>query len=126
VKLKLIIPAGVLLIGGLSACTGAPATTPAGNQQQAAPAPAASQKGGDTGGKKAEEPLTGDLKRKAETAALKEYPGDVLKSEHDEERPGLYAVEIEQKSGEEVEVYLDKKFNVVGTKDETGETDADD
>jgi uncharacterized membrane protein YkoI len=125
VKLKLIIPAAILIIGGLSACT-APATTPASSQQE--PAAAGQAQGTETGeaaGKPVEEPLTGELKEKAEAAALKEYPGEVKKSEHDAERPGHYAVEIEQESGKEVEVYLDKGFNVVGTKDESGETDGD-
>jgi len=126
VKLTLIIPAGMLLIGGLSACSTAPATAPAGGGQQAPAAGAQTQdREADETGKPEEEPLTGELKEKAEAAALKEYPGEVKKSEHDVERPGLYAVEIEQESGEEVEVYLDKEFNVVGTKDESGETDGD-
>ncbi|MEV5721867.1 hypothetical protein AB0L41_49145 [Amycolatopsis mediterranei] len=53
----------------------APAATPA-QQQQQAPA---------QGGKKTEEPLTGDLKQKAEAAALAQHPGTVVKSEHDAE-----------------------------------------
>lgn len=125
VKLKLIVPAGLLMIGILSACTAAetPAAAPAGNQQ--APAAVEQTQGQETGEKKTEEPLTGEIKEKAEKAALKKYPGEVKKSEYDVEKPGLLAVEIEQKSGGEVEVYLDKEYNVVGTKDETGETDKD-
>jgi uncharacterized membrane protein YkoI len=126
VKLKLIVPAGVLLLGGLTACspsTDTPAAAPAANRQ-AAEQPA--EQPADTGKKQEEEPLTGETKKKAEEAALAKYPGTVKKSEHDVENPGLYAVEIEQDSGAgEIEVYLDKKFNVVKTRDESGEKDDD-
>ncbi|MEV4642033.1 hypothetical protein AB0J80_32265 [Actinoplanes sp. NPDC049548] len=122
-KLKLIIPAGLLVLGGLAACSTdptAPATQPAGNQQEAA----ATRPAEDAGEEK-EEPLTGETKEKAEKAALAEFPGTVKKSEHDVENPGLYAVEIEQDAGGEIEVYLDKKFNVVKTKKEDGTEDGD-
>ncbi|BCJ47496.1 hypothetical protein GCM10010168_18540 [Actinoplanes ianthinogenes] len=119
-KLKLIIPAALLVVAGLSACSTSPeaATTPAANQQATA-----ADDDNDGAGETKEEPLTGELKEKAEAAALAEFPGTVKKSEHDAERPGLYAVEIEKKSGGEVEVYLDTEFKVVGTKDEDGDKD---
>jgi uncharacterized membrane protein YkoI len=135
VKLKLIIPAGVLLIGGLSACSTA-AETP-GSDSAKAPAAAgatADQAQGSSGqtqdsdgdgDKKKEEPLAGEIKDKAEAAALAKFPGTVKKSEYDVEKPGHYAVEIEQNKGGTVEVYLDKSYKVVGTKDEKGETDND-
>ncbi|WP_436528368.1 hypothetical protein [Actinoplanes sp. HUAS TT8] len=126
-KLKLIIPAALLVVAGLSACSPASetATTPAGNQQAAG---AQTQTGAedndnDGGTETKEEPLTGELKEKAEAAALAKFPGTVKKSEHDAEKPGLYAVEIEKKGGGEVEVYLDTEFNVVGTKNESGDKD---
>ncbi len=98
----------------------APAAAPAQQQQQQAPA---------QGGKKTEEPLSGELKQKAEAAALAQYPGTVVKSEHDAEKPGMYAVEVKQANGKSVEVYLDQSFTVSGTKDESkdvaGDTDGD-
>lgn len=120
-KLKLMIPAGVVLLGALTAC--APATADSQAQRPAA------EQAADSGAAEAaekdekEEPLTGELKQKAEAAALAEFPGKVEKSEHDAERPGLYAVEIELDKGGVVEVYLDKKFKVVGTKDEATDKD---
>lgn len=124
-KLKSMIPVVALLIG-LSACgsgsADAPAA-PAGNQQAAAPAQSGAA---GAAGKAEEEPLTGDTKAQAEKAAVAEFPGTVKKSQHDAERPGTYAVEIEQASGEAVEVYLDKSFAVVDTKNEPAGGDGDD
>jgi hypothetical protein len=99
--------------------------TPAGSRRRTRTATA----GPAQGGKKVEEPLTGDLKQKAEAAALAKYPGTVVKSEHDSEKPGMYAVEVEQANGKSVEVYIDQSFTVSGTKDEgkdaAGDTDGD-
>ncbi|MEV4704824.1 hypothetical protein [Actinoplanes sp. NPDC049316] len=123
-KLKLIIPAGLLLLGGLTACSSDPATSatnPAANQQAAGGQPA-EQPAAEAGEQK-EEPLTGETKEKAEKAALAKYPGTVKKSEHDVENPGLYAVEIAQDSGGEIEVYLDKDLTIVKTKADEGDDD---
>ncbi|BFU42631.1 PepSY domain-containing protein [Krasilnikovia sp. MM14-A1004] len=131
-KLRLIVPAGLLLVGGMSACSGP--STPAAADQQRAPAAAeqtqtqsAGRDSGDEAGeqKEKEEPLTGEVKEKAEAAALKKFPGTVKKSEHDTEKPGLYAVEVEQDGGKSIEVYIDKDFTVVDTKTEDGDTDGD-
>ncbi|MCZ4605576.1 peptidase [Streptomyces sp. Lzd4kr] len=116
-------PAAVLMFA-LAACGGgsdsgagdAPAT-----QEAAAPAEEA-QGGGDA----VETPLSGDVKQKAEAAALAAYPGTVIKSEEDAENPGMLAVEIKKGDGSEVEVYLDPKtYKVVKTKDEEADEDAD-
>ena len=118
IRVRLLVPAA-LLLAALTACSGgsdASTGTPAAGNQAAAEAPA-------QGGKEDEEPLTGEVKQKAEQAALAEYPGTVLKSEHDAERPGMYAVEIQQSDGSTVEVYLDTSFQVAGTKDEGQEGD---
>ncbi|GAB1694955.1 PepSY domain-containing protein [Krasilnikovia sp. M28-CT-15] len=131
-KLKLIVPAGLLVLAGLSACSG-PAGPAAGNQQQApaaadqTQAQSSGQQSGDEAGEKKEkeEPLTGEVKEKAEAAAVKKFPGTVKRSEHDTEKPGLYAVEVEQDGGKSIEVYLDKDFKVVDTKTEDGDTDGD-
>ncbi|MCG7209401.1 peptidase [Streptomyces arenae] len=73
---------------------------------------------------KTEPPLTGDVKTKAEAAALAAYPGTVVKSEEDAEKPGMYAVEVKQADGTSIEVYLDKSFKVTDTKKEgTEETE---
>ncbi|MET8761937.1 hypothetical protein [Lentzea sp. NPDC004782] len=115
VKFRLLAAAALLAVG-LTACGSGNAqtsSTPAANQQAAATKkPAHGHK------KKKEEPLTGDVKQKAEQAALAKYPGTVTKSEHDAEKPGMYAVEIKQASGQSVEVYLDKSYQVTGTKNE--------
>jgi uncharacterized membrane protein YkoI len=79
---------------------------------------------GDTDDKK-EPPLTGDIKQKAEAAALAAYPGTVIKSEEDAEKAGMYAVEVKKKDGTSVEVYLDKSFKVAGTKQEGAEEAGD-
>ncbi|MET8453014.1 hypothetical protein [Streptomyces sp. NPDC005209] len=80
---------------------------------------------GDTDDKK-EPPLTGDIKQKAEAAAIAAHPGTVIKSEEDAEKPGMYAVEVKKEDGTTVEVYLDKSFKVSGTKQEgTEETEND-
>jgi uncharacterized membrane protein YkoI len=116
VKFRLLAPIALLAVG-LAACGSGNAQTsaPAANQQKA---PAAQNQAQGQTQKKKEEPLTGELKTKAEQAALAKYPGTVLKSEHDAEKPGMYAVEIQQASGKTVEVYLDKTYKVTGTKDE--------
>ncbi|MFF3964071.1 peptidase [Streptomyces griseorubiginosus] len=74
---------------------------------------------------KPEPPLTGDIKAKAEAAALAAYPGTVEKSEEDAEKPGMYAVEVKQADGTSIEVYLDKSFKVTDTKKE-GTEEAED
>ncbi|MEU1268376.1 peptidase [Streptomyces sp. NPDC005799] len=120
-------PVAVLAFA-LVACGGSDSDTSkaADTQQQAQSAggaEAADQTGGDTDDKK-EPPLTGDIKTKAEAAAVAAYPGTVLKSEEDAEKPGMYAVEVEQADGTSIEVYLDKSFKVTDTKKEgTEETE---
>ncbi|MER6785818.1 peptidase [Streptomyces sp. NPDC000658] len=91
--------------------------------QSAGGAEAAGDAAGDTDDKP-EPPLTGDIKTKAEAAALAAYPGTVVKSEEDAEKPGMYAVEVKQADGTSIEVYLDKSFKVSDTKKEgTEETE---
>ncbi|MCH5677810.1 peptidase [Streptomyces gilvus] len=100
--------------------SGSDSSKGADTQQQAQSAggtEAADQAGGDTDDKK-EPPLTGDVKSKAEAAALAAYPGTVVKSEEDAEKPGMYAVEVKQADGTSIEVYLDKSFKVTDTKKE--------
>ncbi|MGW5664039.1 PepSY domain-containing protein [Streptomyces sp. NPDC003758] len=78
----------------------------------------------DEVGKEKETPLSGEVKQKAE-AALARYPGTVVKSEEDREKPGMLAVEVKKSDGTSVEVYLDKSYNVTGTKQEGTEEKED-
>ncbi|MBB5783400.1 PepSY domain-containing protein [Nonomuraea jabiensis] len=118
------VPLAVVLFG-LVGCSGSqqPAAAPAAGAQ-------AQQDGGQpaeqAGEKKEEPPLTGEVKQKAEQAALAAYPGTVLKSEHDAEKPGMYAVEVQQADGSAVEVYLDTSYKVVDTKKEGTEEEDED
>ncbi|WP_250400434.1 PepSY domain-containing protein [Streptomyces cellostaticus] len=125
----LAAPAAVLMFA-LVACGGSDSgsdSSGAADTQQSAQsaggAEAAGEAGGDTDDKK-EPPLTGDIKQKAEAAALAAYPGTVVKSEEDAEKPGMYAVEVKQADGTSIEVYIDKSFQVTDTKKEgTEETE---
>ncbi|MCQ8193037.1 PepSY domain-containing protein [Streptomyces rugosispiralis] len=121
------VPA-IALVLSLSACggsdskddakdTAAEASAPAGGGAAEGGAAAGEAAGGDDDGK-VEPPLTGEIKSKAEKAALAAHPGTVLKSEEDQENPGLYAVEVKKGDGTSIEVYLDKSFRVVKTKEE--------
>ncbi|MEW2306772.1 peptidase [Streptomyces sp. NPDC006655] len=125
----LAAPIAVLAFA-LTACggsdSGSDSSKSAATQQQdhnAGGADAGGEAAGDTDGK-TEPPLTGDVKTKAEAAALAAYPGTVVKSEEDAEKPGMYAVEVKQADGTSIEVYVDKSFKVTDTKKEgTEETE---
>ncbi|MER6495905.1 MULTISPECIES: peptidase [Streptomyces] len=94
-------------------------------QDQAASGAGAGDEAAGDADDKPEPPLTGDIKAKAEAAALAAYPGTVEKSEEDAEKPGMYAVEVKQADGTSIEVYLDKSFKVTDTKKE-GTEEAED
>ncbi|MFJ9563679.1 peptidase [Streptomyces fuscichromogenes] len=121
----LAAPAAVLMFA-LAACGGgsdSSSGTSTSDTQQAAEAGGGTDTAGDADDK-TEPPLTGDIKQKAEAAALAAYPGTVVKSEEDAEKPGMYAVEVKKADGTSVEVYLDKSFKVTDTKEEgTEETE---
>ncbi|MBA6434761.1 PepSY domain-containing protein [Streptomyces sp. GMR22] len=123
-----VIPA-VALMFSLAACSGSDSKDDAKDTAAtaSAPADAGAAEGGaaggeagekDEAGEKKEPPLTGAIKEKAEKAAVAAHPGTVLKSEEDQENPGLYAVEVRKSDGTAIEVYLDKSFKVVKTKEE--------
>ncbi|MFJ8198364.1 PepSY domain-containing protein [Streptomyces sp. NPDC096152] len=121
----LAAPAAVLMFalvacGGGSDSESSKAADTQQSEQSAGDAQAAG-KGGEEAGEEKETPLTGEIKQKAEAAALAKYPGTVLKSENDTEKPGMYAVEIKKSDGTTVEVYLDKSYTVSGTKQEAAE-----
>ncbi|MFF7888374.1 peptidase [Streptomyces sp. NPDC007896] len=121
------VPAAVLLFS-LVACGGGSdsgsGSAKAADNQQSAQSSGGEAAAGDTDGK-TEPPLTGEIKQKAEAAAVAAFPGTVVKSEEDAEKPGMYAVEVKKADGTSVEVYLDKTYKVTGTKEEgTEETEA--
>ncbi|MGW3101371.1 PepSY domain-containing protein [Streptomyces sp. NPDC001100] len=116
-------PAALLLFA-LVGCGGSSdsGSSKAADTQQSAQADSGAQ--AQDADEKTEPPLTGEIKQKAEAAALAKYPGTVVKSEEDTEKPGMYAVEIKKADGTSVEVYLDKTYAVTGTKQEgTEETE---
>ncbi|MEU6274348.1 PepSY domain-containing protein [Streptomyces populi] len=110
--------------GGSGSDSGAAKADNQQSAQSAGGAEAAGDADGD-GDDKKEPPLTGEIKQKAEAAALAAYPGTVVKSEEDAEKPGMYAVEVQKSDGSTVEVYLDKSFKVSGTKQEGTEETSD-
>ncbi|MEU5107053.1 MULTISPECIES: PepSY domain-containing protein [unclassified Streptomyces] len=123
-RVLLAAPAAVLMFT-LVACGGgsddSSSSSNAADTQQSAPSTGGAEAGGEAGGDaddKKEPPLTGEIKQKAEAAALAKYPGTVLKSEVDAEKPGMYAVEVRKQDGSTVEIYLDKSYNITGTKQE--------
>jgi len=81
------------------------ATTPTAptNQQALSGAPGGGPGPGETA-------LTGDTKAKVEAAALAKVPGTVIRSETD--RGGIYEAHVRKTDGTEVEVEVDKDFNV--------------
>ncbi|MPY34764.1 peptidase [Streptomyces adustus] len=123
----LAVPAAVLMFA-LVACGSGGSDSGSGSSgaadtQQSAQSTGGAEAAGDTDGK-TEPPLTGEIKTKAEAAALAAYPGTVVKSEEDAEKPGMYAVEVKQADGTSIEVYLDTSFKVTDTKKEgTEETE---
>ncbi|MFF7047808.1 peptidase [Streptomyces griseorubiginosus] len=110
--------------GSDSGSDGSEAAAAQQQDQAASGAGAGDEAAGDTDDQP-EPPLTGDIKAKAESAALAAYPGTVEKSEEDAEKPGMYAVEVKQADGTSIEVYLDKSFKVTDTKKE-GTEEAED
>ncbi|MFI7499800.1 PepSY domain-containing protein [Streptomyces sp. NPDC049687] len=123
--LAAVAPAAALMFA-LAACGGGADSDSGGSAaadtQQSAPSAGGAEAAEDTDDKP-EPPLTGEIKQKAEEAALAAYPGTVLKSEEDAEKPGMYAVEIKKADGSTVEVYLDTTYQVTDTKEEGTEED---
>ena len=59
-------------------------------------------------------PITGSALEQAEAAALAEQPGDVTETEAGDEE-SAYEVEVTRPDGSQVDVQLDRDFNVVGS-----------
>lgn len=104
------VAVAVFALAGCGSGSDSADSAPAGQEQPA--------KEADGEKEKKEPPLTGDIKAKAEKAALAAVPGTVVKSEEDAEKPGMYAVEVKKADSTSVEVYMDKSFKVAGTKQE--------
>lgn len=65
-----------------------------------------------------DQPITGDALQKASTAALAETgEGKVTETEINDEE-SYYEVEVTLNNGDQVDVQLDKSFNVVGSKND--------
>jgi uncharacterized membrane protein YkoI len=68
--------------------------------------------GGDDG----EEPITGDALDKASAAALEHTGGGRVTETEVGDEESLYEVEVTLDNGDQVDVQLDRSFNVVGSK----------
>jgi uncharacterized membrane protein YkoI len=73
------------------------------------------------------EPLTGATLERATAAAVKAAGGGrVTETEHESESGATYEVEVTKPDGSQVEVLLDRSFNVVSTEsDEQEQGDSD-
>jgi uncharacterized membrane protein YkoI len=89
------------------------ATTPTAPTNQQAPpgAPGGGPGAGETA-------LTGDTKAKVEAAALAKVPGTVIRSETD--RGGVYEAHVRKSDGTEVEVKVNKDFEVTAVETHAG------
>ena len=73
--------------------------------------------GGDAGDKgEKETPITGSALDRASQAALKEVGGGKVTETEQGDEESYYEVEVTKADGSQVDVQLDKAFNVVGTK----------
>ena len=70
--------------------------------------------GGDKGEK--ETPITGAALERASQAALKETGGGKVTETEQGDEESYYEVEVTKADGSQVDVQLDKAFNVVGSK----------
>jgi len=71
--------------------------------------------GGDDKGEK-ETPITGSALDRASQAALKSAGGGKVTETEQEDEESYYEVEVTKADGSQVDVQLDKAFNVVGSK----------
>jgi hypothetical protein len=67
-----------------------------------------------------ERPITGTALDRAGAAALAHTPGRVTGTEAGDEE-GAYEVEVTRADGGQVDVHLDRDFNVIGTEGDDGE-----
>jgi len=67
-------------------------------------------------------PISGDALEKAKAAALADTPGRVTETETGDEE-SYYEVEVTRPDGSQVDVQLDRDFNVVTSKTDSEEED---
>ena len=67
-----------------------------------------------TGGDDSEKPITGSALDKAEAAALQETGGGTVTETEIGDEESLYEVEVTRDDGSQVDVQLDRDFQVVG------------
>jgi uncharacterized membrane protein YkoI len=72
--------------------------------------------GATGGGDDKETPITGSALDRASQAALKEAGGGKVTETEQGDEESYYEVEVTKADGSQVDVQLDKAFNVVGTK----------
>ena len=72
-----------------------------------------------------ERPISGDALEKAKAAALADTPGRVTATEVGDEE-SYYEVEVTRSDGSQVDVQLDRSFNVVGQEGDSDESEDED
>jgi uncharacterized membrane protein YkoI len=70
-------------------------------------------------------PITGDALKKASAAALVYTGGGTVTETEVGDEDGYYEVEVTMADGTEVDVHLDRDFNVIGSNSDNDEDDAD-
>jgi uncharacterized membrane protein YkoI len=79
------------------------------------------------GGDDSEQPITGSALQQAEAAALAETGGGTVTETETGDEESFYEVEVTLDDGSQVDVQLDRDFNVVGSEaddeSESGESD---
>lgn len=78
------------------------------------------------GGNDNEQPITGEALGKASAAALAFTGGGKVTETEQGDEDSFYEVEVTLADGSEVDVQLDEKFNVVGSKAEAAGTEEND
>lgn len=70
-----------------------------------------------------ETPITGHTLQKAADAALERTGGGTVSETEVGDEEGYYEVEVTLEDGSQVDVHLDKDFNVLGTEGDAGDSD---
>ena len=82
--------------------------------------------GGSGGGSDAEDPITGSALKSAEAAALNHTGGGRVTETEVGDEESYYEVEVTLNDGSQVDVQLDKSFNVVSTSADVEDHDTQD
>ena len=114
---------GAAAVSGAAIAGAATSSTPtpsSGSGTTAAPQqgrPHDPSKGGHTANGKTEKLLTGDVESKVRAAALAKVPGTVERVETNVDSSAPYEAHIRKSDGTEVEVKVDKAFNVTAVEE---------